>query len=346
MLRMAIRTISMLLLGICLTSVSPSLAQTAADAETKTDNFSSWVQTLRHEALSQGITKHTLDAAFKKVSAPLPRVISLDRNQPELKLSLTEYLDQRLTPQRIESGKTMLRQHAELLERLERKYGVPPRFIVALWGIETNYGSYTGGFSVIQALATLAYDGRRSAYFRTELLQALHIIEAGHISAAAMQGSWAGAMGQCQFMPSSFRNYAVDGDGDGVIDIWNSIPDVLASAANYLHQVGWQYGYTWGRQVQLSDQITSDQLGLDKRLPLQRWNQLGVSTKCGGALPAVDIQASLLQPDGPGSNAWLVYPNFRTIMKWNRSVLFGICIGTLADRIQERVRHNHLDIAI
>jgi len=330
------KVIFILLLSVGLTIASlplnSSLAQAATDATT--DNFEIWLQDLRHEALNQGITEPTLDAAFKEVGAPLPRVISLDRNQPELKLSLAEYLDQRLTPQRIETGKTMLRQHAALLERIERKYGVPPRFIVALWGIETSYGAYTGGFSVIQALSTLAYDGRRSAYFRAELLQALHIIEAGHISAAAMQGSWAGAMGQCQFMPSSFRNYAVDGDGDGVIDIWNSIPDVLASAANYLHQVGWQYGYTWGRQVQISDQITPDQLGLEKRLTLQQWNQLGVSTKWGGALPDVDIEASLLQPDGPGSNAWLVYPNFRTILRWNRSVLFGICIGTLADKIQ------------
>lgn len=329
------KIIVILLLSFSLTAVSPpmnvALAQTTAASAAS--NFATWLQDLRQEALTQGITEQTLDAALQEINAPLPRIISLDRNQPELKLTLAEYLEQRLTPQRIETGRNMLRQHAELLERLEHRYGVPPRFIVALWGIETSYGAYTGGFSVIHALATLAYDGRRSDYFRTELLHALHIIEAGHISAEAMQGSWAGAMGQCQFMPSSFLNYAVDGDDDGVIDIWNSIPDVLASAANYLQQVGWQSGYTWGRQVQIPVQITPAQLGLNERLSLQQWNQLGVRTMWNGPLPAVDIEASLLQPDGPGSSAWLVYPNFRTILRWNRSILFGICVGTLADKI-------------
>lgn len=205
---------------------------------------------------------------------------------------------------------------------------------MALWGLETSYGAYTGGFSVIQALATLAYDERRSTYFRGELIQALKIVDAGHIKAEEMQGSWAGAMGQCQFMPSSFSNHAMDGDGDGRIDIWNSIPDVLTSAANYLHEAGWETGYTWGRTVQVPETLNQDLLGLDTRMLLQEWADLGVKRARGAPLPTVDIEASLIQPDGAGGDAWLVYHNFRVILKWNRSNAFAVAVGTLADSLR------------
>ncbi|MFN2258006.1 MAG: lytic transglycosylase domain-containing protein, partial [Desulfuromonadaceae bacterium] len=242
---------------------------------------------------------------------------------------------QRLTPQRIARGKEMLQEHSALLEQIKNQFGVPPRFIVALWGLETSYGGYTGGFSVIQALATLAYDERRSAYFRSELLQALEIIDAGHIQADKMQGSWAGAMGQCQFMPSSFRKHAMDGDGDGVIDIWNSIPDVLTSAANYLHEAGWETGYTWGRKVQVPEKLDQTLLGLNTRIPLQKWADLGVKRANGNPLPVAEIDASLIRPDGDTGDAWLVYHNFRIILKWNRSNAFGVTVGSLADAIRD-----------
>lgn len=319
------------------TILSPAYAtKTSAGANAaEADNFNQWLGKLRQEALSKGISESTLNAALSRVEAPTERIIELDRNQPEHKLSLATYLKQRLTSERIKKGKAMLEQHAHLLEQIKQQFGVPPRFIVALWGLETSYGAYTGGFYVPQALATLAYDERRSTYFRNELLMALEIIDAGHITAEEMQGSWAGAMGQCQFMPSSFRNHAMDGDGDGIIDIWNSIPDVLTSAANYLHEAGWETGYTWGRKVQVSEKIDQTLLGLDTRMPLQEWADHGVKRANGAPLPAVDIEASLIRPAGAAGEAWLVYHNFRVILKWNRSNAFGIAVGTLADAIRD-----------
>ncbi|MGM0416967.1 MAG: lytic murein transglycosylase [Thermodesulfobacteriota bacterium] len=317
-------------------TLSPAYADEApADVRaSESDSFTRWLAALRRDAQDKGISESTLNAALKPVEAPTKRIIELDRNQPEQKLSLATYMEQRLTPERIARGKAMLERHAPLLEKIKHQFGVPPRFIVALWGLETSYGGYTGGFYVIQALATLAYDERRSAYFRDELLQALEIIDAGHIEADKMQGSWAGAMGQCQFMPSSFSNHAMDGDGDGVIDIWNSIPDVLTSAANYLNKAGWETGYTWGRKVQVPDSLDKSLLGLDTRMPLQKWTNHGVKRANGAPLPEVDIEASLLRPDGPDGDAWLVYHNFRVILKWNRSNAFGIAVGTLADALR------------
>jgi membrane-bound lytic murein transglycosylase B len=326
-----------LIIGLVLILVmafSNACGETAA-AEKSGRGFSTWVQELRNEALARGISSSTLDKALAEVDVPLERIIELDHSQPETKLSLSEYLEQRLTPERIAKGKKMLERHASLLVKLKQRYGVPARFIVALWGLETSYGSYTGGFPVIHALATLAYDERRSAYFRGELLQALEIIDAGHIEAEDMQGSWAGAMGQCQFMPSSFLKYAVDGDGDGAIDIWNSIPDVLASAANYLHQAGWETGYTWGRKVSVPEQLDQAMLGLDTRISLQEWTDCGVKRANGTPLPNVDIEASLIRPDGRDTEAWLVYHNFRVILKWNRSNAFGVAVGTLADALRD-----------
>lgn len=318
------------------TILTPAYAEdgTAASSVSEADTFARWLDELRQEALGKGISESTLDATLSRLKAPTKRIIELDRNQPEQKLTLATYLEQRLTPERIAKGKAMLQQHAPLLEQIKEQFGIPPRFIVALWGLETSYGAYTGGFSVIQALATLAYDERRSTYFRGELIQALKIVDAGHIKAEEMQGSWAGAMGQCQFMPSSFSNHAMDGDGDGRIDIWNSIPDVLTSAANYLHEAGWETGYTWGRTVQVPETLNQDLLGLDTRMLLQEWADLGVKRARGAPLPTVDIEASLIQPDGAGGDAWLVYHNFRVILKWNRSNAFAVAVGTLADSLR------------
>lgn len=303
----------------------------AASAQAGQD-FSQWLEDMRAEALAAGISPALLDEAFAGLE-PLERVIDLDRRQPEFTQRFEDYVTRRVSEARIARGRELLRTHAATLERVSRHYGVPPRFLVALWGIESNFGQHTGNFSVIQALATLAYEGRRGAYFRGELLQALRIVEAGHIPLARLTGSWAGAMGQAQFMPSTFAGYAVDGDGDGRIDIWQSVPDVLASAANYLARMGWRADQTWGRPVRLPRGFDARHAGLETRKSLAQWQKLGVRRVDGSALPVRDLQASLLLPEGVGGPAYLVYDNFRVLLRWNRSNAFAVTVGTLADRL-------------
>ena len=219
----------------------------AASAQT---SFQQWLDGVRAEAEALGISDATLDAALSGIN-PIDRVLELDRSQPEGRLSFAESL-QRQTPQaRIDRGRRLLEENRDLLAEIGAAYGVQPRFIVALWGMETSYGSFTGGYPVIQSLVTLAYDGRRSAYFRAESMKALQILDEGHIAIADMKGSWAGAMGQSQFMPSNFLRLAVDHDGDGKRDIWSTRADVFASAANFLATAGWNDDVTWGRQVRV-----------------------------------------------------------------------------------------------
>jgi membrane-bound lytic murein transglycosylase B len=302
-------------------------------AESGASDFQRWLADFRVEARAAGISEKTLTAAFAEVQGPLPRVIEFDRNQPELTQSLADYVATRVSATRIAAGQRMSRRYPTWLGRIEQRYGVQPRFLLALWGIETNYGEHSGSFPVIPALATLAHDGRRSGYFRKELLAALRILDAGHISLAQMKGSWAGAMGQCQFMPSSFRNYAVDADANGRIDIWSSVPDVLASAANYLQKSGWQNDQTWGRQVLLPAVFDYSLAGLQTRLPLSRWQELGLRRFDGSRLPRRELAASLILADGPEGPAYLVYDNFRALLAWNNSSAFAVAVGTLADKI-------------
>jgi membrane-bound lytic murein transglycosylase B len=205
--------------------------------------------------------------------------------------------------------------------------------IVALWGVESTYGAYHGEFPVIAALATLAYDGRRAGFFRTELLQALKIVDHGDVTAERMTGSWAGAMGQNQFMPSSYHAYAVDYDHDGRRDIWTSLPDVFASIANYLAKAGWNDRYTWGRKVRLPSTIDGELAGLQQRKPLPEWQALGVRRDNGADLPVASLSASLLRTDEGQGPAYLVYDNFRVLMAWNRSTYFALTVGELADLI-------------
>ncbi len=317
---------------------------TAVAAPEETGDFDSWLVELHTEAQGLGISEATLDSALTGL-APLPRVIELDRKQPEFTLTFAQYLARVITPARVEEGRAKFRANASLLKEVGERYGVQPRFIVSLWGIETGYGRHTGGFGVIAALATLAHDGRRSGYFRLELLNALRIIEDGHITAAAMKGSWAGAMGQSQFMPSSFRRFAVDYDGDGRRDIWATRADVFASAANYLSGSGWKDDQTWGRRVRLPEGFDLSLEGLDVVKPLAEWQALGVRREDGRDLPTRQLPASLVLPDGidgarqankSPAAAFLVYDNFRTTLKWNRSTFFAIAVGRLADRIAGR----------
>lgn len=294
--------------------------------------FGAWLEELRREAAAQGISQRILDAALTGVQ-PIPRVIELDRRQPERTITFAQYVERVVPQSRVDRARRLYAEHKALLDQVGAKYGVQPRFIVALWGIETDFGRNTGSYKVVDALATLAHDGRRSAYFREELLKALRILDEGHIEPERMKGSWAGAMGQSQFMPSSFLNYAQDFNGDGSKDIWTSLPDVFASAANYLSTVGWNPNQTWGREVRLPRGFDAAHAGLETRKKLAEWQRLGVRNTGGGDLPAVDIEASLVLPDGPGGRAFLVYDNYRTIMRWNRSTYFATSVGLLADRI-------------
>ena len=296
------------------------------------EEFSSWLEELRQEARTEGISESTLHEALDNL-VPIPRVIELDRRQPEFTQTFWRYLDSRVTEKRIERGRTLLKKHKELFDTIERRYGVQPRFLVAFWGLETNFGDYLGSFSVIGSLATLAHDPRRSDFFRSELLAALSIIEDGHISAANMLGSWAGAMGQPQFMPSTFVRYAVDGDSDGRQDIWYTLPDIFASAANFLSESGWQGDKTWGREVKIPSDFNLELAGKKVKKTLAAWQNLGVRKITGQALPKVDIEASLILPAGHTGPAFLVYNNFHTILRWNRSDFYAIAVGHLADRI-------------
>lgn len=294
--------------------------------------FEEWLRDLRAEAMSLGISAATLDAALATVEAPIPRVLELDRSQPEFVQTFSGYMRNRLSDARIARGQKLLEDYADLFSRIQAEYGVQPHYLVSFWALESNFGDFTGGFSVINALATLAYDPRRSDMFRTELLTALRIIQEGHIAADSMTGSWAGAMGQCQFMPSTFYNYARDGDGDGRIDIWNSVPDVMTSAANYLSQNGWQGDERWGREVVLPAGFDFTQTGTGVRKTVTDWNRLGIRRTDGAPLGNADMLGSIELPAGAQGPAFLTYQNYRTTMVWNRSTFYAISVGHLADR--------------
>ena len=293
-------------------------------------DFYSFLSGLRRDAAGQGIRASTIDVALRNAQY-LPHVIDLDRKQPERTMTFGEYLDKVVTTQRMDGARRELGENRVLLEGIWRRYNVEPRFVVALWGIESDFGRVMGNYAVVSALATLAYDGRRSSYFRGELISALRILDQGHIRADNMMGSWAGAMGQCQFMPSTFLGYAVDYDGDGRKDIWNDRADALASIANFISRLGWRGGEGWGREVMLPAGFDPHSTGLDIKRPTGEWSRLGIRSADAGPLAGREGEASLVMPDGSGGPAFLVYENFRTIMKWNKSTYFATAVGYLAD---------------
>ena len=295
-------------------------------------SFADWLNELREEALQEGISAATIEAAFATVEEPIPRVLELDRSQPEFVQTFAGYMNNRLSDARIARGQRLLEDYSDLFNRIRAEYGVQPHYLVSFWALESNFGDFTGGFSVINALATLAFDPRRSDFFRKELITALRIIDEGHIAADQMSGSWAGAMGQCQFMPSTFYSYAKDGDGDGRIDIWNSVPDVMTSAANYLSQNGWQGDERWGREVILPAGFDFTQTGTGVRKTVTEWNRLGVTRVNGQPLGNADMLGFIVLPAGANGPAFLTYQNYRTTMVWNRSTFYAISVGHLADR--------------
>jgi membrane-bound lytic murein transglycosylase B len=323
----------------CATTAAGQPENTVAEASV---DFSTWLADLKAEARSSGISDSTVELAFADVTSPLDRVLELDRSQPEFMQTFSGYMQNRMSQQRIERGRRMLEEHAELFARLQAEYGVQPQYLVSFWALESNFGDFTGGFSVVNALATLAWNPRRADFFRAELLAALRIIDDGHIAADRMTGSWAGAMGQCQFMPSTFASYARDGDGDGKIDIWGSVPDVMTSAANYLSRAGWKEGERWGREVLLPPGFDFALSGTGVRKSVTEWDALGVRRADGTPLGTAAMEASVIVPAGANGPAFLAYDNFRTTMVWNRSTFYAISVGHLADRFMGEPDIQHM----
>lgn len=316
-----------ILIGAALSLSAPAMAEK--------QSFDSYVEGLKKESVERGYDATLIEQAFSNLNYR-ERAVKADRNQPEKRLTLDEYIPRAVPDWKVAQARDLYSKHYDDLKRIGEIYGVQPRFLVALWGVESNFGKFTGNFNVIEALSTMAYDGRREAFFRNEVFEALSILQQGHIGIDEFKGSWAGAMGQCQFMPSSFNAFAADGNSDGKKDIWNSKPDVFASSANYLKNAGWNDEYTWGRQVIIPKNLDNDLSGLsqDKAKTLAEWQALGVRRMNNASLPNVDIKAWLIQPDDEYGRSYLVYGNYQSLMKWNRSHYFALAVSHLADRIK------------
>ncbi len=310
-------------------------------------SFADYIVNIKKEALEKGYSQALLDSSFAQVKF-YKRAVKADRNQPEKVETLDTYLPKRVTEWKIKRAREMYKKHRDLLIDIGEKYSVQPRFIVALWGLETNFGRIMGNYNIISALSTLAYEGRREDFFKKQLWAALTILEQGHITIESMKGSWAGAMGQNQFMPISFTSYAVDGDGDGKIDIWANQSDIFSSMANYLKKEGWNDELTWGRQVKLPKGFDTS-LAIPKNTgsrkkwlkawsktekSLEQWQALGIRRSDGTNLPRVDIKAALVFPDDENGRVYLAYNNYKTLMHWNLSYYFVSSVGLLSDRIK------------
>ncbi len=307
-------------------------------------SFTEWLAGVRSEAAARGIRQEILDQALEGVVEPLPVVIERDRTQAEIVVPLERYIARRLTPRTLTTGRQMLARHREVLDQVSKKYGVPPATIVAILGIESNFGRFSGVRPTVAALATHAWDPRRSAFFRGELFDALEILNRGDIDVASMRGSWAGAMGQPQFMPSSYLRYAEDFDGDGRRNIWDSPSDIFASVANYLKGRGWMADQRWGREVKLTPEaarrIASDVArragscqatrDMTVALPLKDWQRLGVRLTDGHALPSADQSASLVSGS---SRHFLVYGNYDALLEYNCAHAYALSVALLADGI-------------
>ena len=314
------------------------LLTAAAPAAAQDKNFSEWVADLRAEALAQKVISPALfDRVFADIT-PIARIIELDRRQPEFTLSFSGYYLQRVTAERVAEGRALLNEHRALLAEVETRYGVPPEVIVSFWGMETAYGKYFGKYSTVAALATLAYDDRRARFFRKELLVALALLEEGALAPDEYRGSWAGAVGHMQFMPSTYRAWAVDGDGDGRRNLFASLPDAFHSAGAFLQGLGWRRGEPWGEEVILPSDFSAFDLASvrtppETRHPRSHWRALGIKRGDGAELPDDNTAAALLLPSGASGPAFLVYENYRRILNWNRSRLYALAVGHLSDQI-------------
>ena len=326
--------------------ITASLISVSTFADEEQAKFNQYVADLKAEAIEKGFSQKIVDNAFATVKFK-KKVIKADKNQPEVKETLETYLPKRVPKWKIDRARKLYKENQTELEKIAAKYGVQARFIVALWGLESNFGKIQGSHPVISSVVTLAYDGRREALYKRQLWAALTILEEGHIDLDHFKGSWAGAMGQTQFMPTSFNAYAVDYDGDGKKDIWQNKLDAFASIANYLKKAGWNDSLTWGRQVVLPEGFNSEhilQRGTRTRKQwLENWNKsergladwqaLGLRRTDGTDLPNVAITAALVMPDDENGRMYLAYDNYKALMHWNRSYYFATSVGYLSDRI-------------
>lgn len=324
-------------------AVAPVLPLPIAPVPPLPPPFDEWLAELRAEALSRGIRSDIVDRAFADIQ-PVAQILERDRTQAEFTLDLEAYLGRRLTRETIRTAQRMYSRHRALLETIGGKYAINPRIVVAVWGLESNFGRFAGVRPTIPALVTLAYDPRRGAMFRAELFSALEIVNRGDIELERLKGSWAGALGQPQFMPSSYLEFAQDVDGDGRRDIWTSLPDVFGSVAYYLQRHGWTAGLAWGREVRLPSAARQEVLAVPLReagcraerlmtdqQPLSAWRRMGIRTSAGARLPSSDTPASLVQA---GSRSFLVYDNYGALLEYNCSHSYALSVALLADRLK------------
>jgi membrane-bound lytic murein transglycosylase B len=318
-------------------SVSIPLAPTAVAPLGK---FESFLAEARRTALAQGITAQTFDTATAGI-APIPSIAAMNANQPEFSKPVWSYLDSAVSARRVKDAQVMLAHQGAVLDRIAAQSGVPKEILVAIWGMETDYGADTGVFPLFAALATLAYDGPRAGYAKPEFFAALKITQQQHYPASEMVSSWAGAFGQTQFTPTTFLKYAADGDGDGQIDLWRSTPDALASSARLLADQGWKAGAEWGYEVKLPANFAYEDADSDTRKSISEWRRRGVKTADGKALPASDDDAAIYLPAGARGPAFLLLPNFSVILKYNNAASYALAVGLLADRMAggEAVKH-------
>ena len=301
------------------------------------ENFIKWLENYKKYAVNQGVSKNTVDIAFKNTKL-LKRIITYDRNQPEFIEKLNTYLGKRVNKQKVAYAKKLINKNKSLLDQVEKKYKVPRNYLVALWGVETIFGKHKGKVDIISALATLSYDKRRSKYFSGELIVLLKLLDKEIVKLDDLKGSWAGAHGNFQFMPSSIKNYAVDYNKDGRINLYTSLDDSFASAANYLKTIGWDKN-PWGVQVVLNKKLeknnfTFDARKLSKPKSVKEWKRLGVQIPDGFKIKN-NVKARLVKPDGDISPVYMVFNNYEKILHWNRSLRFAITIGIFADYLKD-----------
>ncbi len=309
-------------------------AQELAQEQAQEDvNFSAWRAAFRTEALAEGISAATFDSAFEGVTVNA-RILELDAFQPEFTRAIWDYLDGAVSDTRVETGRARLAENAELLAQIEMRYHVDAHVVVAIWGLESSYGQIKGNTNIIEALATLAYDGRRAAWARTQLIAALQILDEGNMEPEAMRGSWAGAMGHTQFIPTSYLQYAVDFDGDGRRDLVNTYADALGSTASYLASFGWNADEPWGVEVILPDGFAYALTGRQNMQSFSQWRSLGVIYADGTPLPNIERTASIIVPGGAGGPSFLIFDNFSVIMRYNNSTAYALAIGHLSDRLR------------
>jgi len=325
-----VAALSLASFGLLTSCTEPPPKGAAVEHAQPTQSFAQWRDGFRAQALAAGISASTFDTAFEGIE-PDDSVVTADRSQPEFTRPVWQYLESAVSAARVRNGQDRVLENAQTLQRIDSTYGVEREAVVAIWGMESNFGQQMGSKNVIRSLATLGYEGRRPDFGRDQLIAALQIIQHGDVPANNMIGSWAGAMGQTQFIPTTYNRYAVDFDGDGRRDIWGSSPDALASTANYLKSSGWQHGQSWGFEVHLPQGFDYSQADMDIRKPMSEWLRQGIKVASGNLPSDPQASVSLLLPAGYRGPALLVTDNFRAILKYNNSTSYALAVGLLAD---------------